>query len=280
MRPQIAGALRNGKPYITALSGDMAGGSVAFTGEVCVGSTNAPQRAELRVNNVSVAGVMELLAWFRDTSVSSAAAPAMAKLVEGKVSGLINLHWSGQNTEAFARNLEGTVSLDLTDATVSDQELLEKLQEVLGLSSLGNLVIRQGHLEGIISGGKLQVANHRLTGPDVELAATGYIDLLSRQLELKLDVSLAPALFPGGRNAMDLAQMILPKTSASKESASTGQLIDKMSLPQITVSGTLDNPIVRLANAELNSPAMMPSALNHPVEQESLVRERLLAGSH
>jgi hypothetical protein len=56
-------------------------------------------------------------------------------------------------------------------------------------------------------------------------------------------------------------------------------LLEKFALPQITVSGTLDEPIIHLANAELKQANLNPHAFTIGAEQASVVRERLIAGS-
>lgn len=275
-RPRIIGCLRNNKPIITELSGELAGGKIDLKGEINFAAPTGAQRASVQFENVSIASALQILNLA--ASESAQPLPPGPAADDACVSGTMNLHWVGMKPDAVQRSLEGTLSLQLADGTLSDAELLNRFGAALGLGHLTRVDLRSGRLDAVISAGKVQIITQQIQGPQLDLSLTGEYDLLTRALDLRCDLRLSPSLLSTASGPLSLATLVLPRTQEfAANFMPTSD--DKLALPQIRISGTVDNPTIHLAGEELRAATyVQPDPGKVATTDQPRGTERVLAG--
>ncbi|MGI8907663.1 MAG: AsmA-like C-terminal region-containing protein [Candidatus Sumerlaeaceae bacterium] len=235
-KPRIVGRISNNKPVVTGLSGEFANGQVGLDGEINLANPEGTHRANVHFQGVCLAGVLQILGI------------NVQQPTDGRVRGTLNARWTGMKQAQVQRSIDGTLSLELTEGTLTDTDLLRRLSKAVGITELKRLDVNSGRLEAIISNGELRITSQKFEGPQFDVDVTGRVNLLSGDVDLRCQLRLAPALLASLPGPLGFAALILPRTAPATQTSSADA---KLTLPQINISGTIDNPIVRVAEPQL-----------------------------
>lgn len=236
--PKIDGHLRNGKPVLTSLSGKFSGGQFAMEGQVNLAEPAGPHFARIQLTDVQLGPVLAL------------AGSGISGSADARISGSINLRWSGTTIETLRRTLDGQISLTFTSASLTSPAGLAQIAEFCGIEHLPRLDFSRGTLEMLLQGGHAEILSQTLEGPSTQISSQGHIDLFSNEVDLALNMKVEEQLaLSSARFAM--AAMLLNSVKLETNGDSSRFL----SIPPLRLAGKLQDPELELLKDE-ESPAV------------------------
>lgn len=231
--PTIDGHLRNGRPVLTRLSGNFSGGQLRMEGQVNLAEPAGPHFARIRLADVQLAPVLALVG------------SEVAGSADARISGSINLRWSGTNIETLRRTLDGQISLTVTSASLTSEAGLAHIARFCGMEHLPRLDFSRGTLEMLLQGGRAEILSQTLEGPSTQISSHGHVNFSSSEVDLALNIKVEEQLaLSSARFAM--AAMLLNTVQVETEGESS-RFLD---VPPLQLTGKLQNPELELLKDE------------------------------
>jgi hypothetical protein len=109
----------------------------------------------------------------------------------------LDLYWQGTSVESWMRSLDGDLDFDFHDGRLKRFTMIANICSLLNVSQFASLHLpdfsidkgipyRKLTCEGLIVGGKFNVAKFDMQGPAVNMFGSGVIDFINEQVDLEL----------------------------------------------------------------------------------------------
>lgn len=228
-KPKITGQLRGGKPVITGVSGEFSGGQVVMQGQINLARPQGTHFARIHLSDVQIAPVLAL------------AGKKLADAGDARLSGILNVSWSGTSMDSIRQTLKGEVSLLMAEGTLTSADLMQHVTRITGIEQLQQLDFTKGTLEATVEDGKVDVLSHTMEGPAGHLQSKGHLDLMNGQLDLTLNLEVKEELALSSPR-FGFAVLLL----GTREVEVEGVRSRLRTVPPVRIAGAMPNPSVSL----------------------------------
>jgi hypothetical protein len=221
---------RDGDDVMDRFTATLGGGRVDAACHINWSRPESDHWAKIRLDHVGVADFLQ------------AADIRLDARIDARISGELDLHWSGLRVRQMRPSLGGKGAFRIHEGAITSTAILDSFADFTEIPALRSFQFTGGTLVAAAQGGRLDVSEFRLAGPSMRVDAKGTVDLDTDDLRVRFNLEVLPAL-AGQSSRFEVREGVLLMTRLAGKDADKDFV--RVPLP-FAFAGTLAKPVAVL----------------------------------
>lgn len=232
----------SGRMIISGFSATVGGGQITGRGHVDFSRPAGPHRMRVDLKDVDGTAFLRLLEVRLNARINA------------RVNGSFDLTWKGTSSAQARRSLTGPARWHSGGGAVEGSDLQFRAAQATGIDELRRIEFTSAGAAGVFRNGVLDVERVEVVGPYQQIGGAGQLDAATRQINVQLEMKIAPELALGSSRPEIQALGLLMRRSSREGDKSRGKEPELLSLPfPVMMTGNVQDPQFTL---------VMPAARN------------------